>query len=164
MKKIAIIYGSTTGTTSEIAKKIAKKLNVPDSDIFDVANIKENCTKPYDLLILGSSTWGCGEVQDDWYDGVDILSKEDLSGKQVALFGCGDSSSYSDTFCDAMGVIAKSLESTGCEFTGQIPVDGYTFDSSVAVIDGSFIGLALDEENESDMTDSRIDNWVKLIS
>ena len=28
-----------------------------------------------------------GELQDDWYDGIDVLKSADLSGKTVALFG-----------------------------------------------------------------------------
>ena len=58
--------------------------------------------KKYDLLLLGSSTWGSGELQDDWPGFLDKLGKEDLSGRRVALFGCGDAGIYSDTFCDAM--------------------------------------------------------------
>ena len=38
--------------------------------------------------------------------------------------------------------------------------DGYTFDDSDAVIDGKFVGLALDDLNEEDKTDERIDAWL----
>jgi flavodoxin I len=34
-----------------------------------------------------------------------VLKNANLSGKTIALFGCGDSESYSDTFCDGMGII-----------------------------------------------------------
>ena len=44
-------------------------------------------------------------MQDDWYDGVKVLKSADLSMKFVALFGCGDSESYCDTFCDGIGVL-----------------------------------------------------------
>lgn len=41
--------------------------------------------------ILGSSTWVSGDLQDEWYDAFGILKSSDLSGKAVAVFGCGDS-------------------------------------------------------------------------
>ena len=47
---------------------------------------------------------------------------------------------------------------------GAVPVDGYTFDASDAVVDGHFVGLALDEVNESDKTDARIDAWAAAIT
>ena len=38
MKTIGIFYGSSTGTTEGIAKRIAEKLGVEDKDIHDVSN------------------------------------------------------------------------------------------------------------------------------
>ena len=113
-------------------------------------------------MILGSSTWGCGELQDDWYDAVKVLRNANLSDKTIALFGCGDSESYPDTFCDAMGLLYDELKETGCRFTGNhVATDGYSFSSSVSVVDGEFVGLALDETNEADKTADRIEAWVK---
>lgn len=114
----------------------------------------------YDALLLGSSTWGAGELQDDWYDFLDQLKCQDLTGKKVALFGCGDSSSFSDTFCSAMGEIHDGLAATGCTFVGQVDASGYTYDDSAAESGGKFVGLALDEVNEDDKTDGRIDAWA----
>lgn len=120
--------------------------------------------KEYDVLVLGTSTWGCGELQDDWYDAVKVLKKAGLSSKEVALFGCGDSESYCDTFCDGIGVLYEELKGTGCKFIGNhVPTGDYNFSSSTAVVDGEFAGLPLDEMNESDKTEGRIDNWVKSL-
>ena len=117
----------------------------------------------YDVLVLGSSTWGAGELQDDWYDGVKVLKKCDLSHKSVALFGCGDSDSYSDTFCDAIGILYEDLKDTHCKFCGATDTAGYTFDSSIAVVDGKFVGLPLDEVNEDSKTDERISAWAEQV-
>ena len=117
--------------------------------------------KEYDVLVLGTSTWGAGELQDDWYDGVKVLKKADLSHKFVALFGCGDSDSYSDTFCDGIGILYEDLKDTGCTFIGITDTAGYTFDASVAVVNGKFVGLPIDEVNEDSQTDQRIDQWVE---
>lgn len=160
MKKTCIIYGSSTGTCQSIADKIAAKLGVDSADVFDVANISADAVASYDNLLLGTSTWGAGELQDDWYDGLETLKGADLSGKTIALFGCGDCESYSDTFCGAMGDIYEGLKGCGATFVGQVATDGYTYDDSAAVVDGKFVGLALDDVNEDDKTDERIDAWV----
>lgn len=161
MKKTVIIYGSSTGTCQNIAENIATKLGV--SDILDVAKVTASQISAYDNLILGTSTWGAGEMQDDWYDGIKELKNANLNGKTVALFGCGDSQSYSDTFCDGMGEIYRELQSSGCNIIGSTPTDGYTYDNSTAVADGRFVGLAIDDVNESDLTENRIDAWITSI-
>lgn len=160
MNKTCIIYGSSTGTCEAIAQKIAVKLGVESADIYDVAKIDSSTPDAYQNLILGSSTWGAGELQDDWYDGLEALKKANLSGKVIALFGCGDSESYCDTFCGALGEIYSGLEGCGAKFVGAVATDGYTFDDSTAVKDGKFVGLALDDVNEDDKTDERIEAWV----
>ena len=75
MNKIGVFYGSTTGTTEDVARRIAEKLNVPSAHIFEVSKLTEALVNEYDVLVLGSSTWGAGELQDDWYDGVNVLKK-----------------------------------------------------------------------------------------
>ena len=156
MNKIGVFYGSTTGTTEDLARRIAEKLDVPSAHIYDVSKLTEALVGEYDVLVLGSSTWGAGELQDDWYDGIKILKKCDLSHKYVALFGCGDSDSYSDTFYE-------ELKDTRCKFCGAVDTAGYTFDSSIAVVNGKFVGLPLDEVNEDGQTDERISAWVEQV-
>ncbi len=161
MKKIGIFYGSTTGTCEDLANRIADKLEVSASDVHNVEALSVDLISGYDVLLLGSSTWGDGELQDDWYDALKKMKTADLSGKEIALFGCGDSESYGDTFCDAIGVLYNNLRDTGCTFIGnKVSTDGYSFSSSAAVEDGMFVGLALDEVNESDKTQKRIDSWI----
>ena len=113
MKKIGIFYGSSTGTTQGIAETIASKLGVPASDVIDVSKMNADMVKEYEVLLLGTSTWGDGELQDDWYDGVKVLKESDLKEKTIALFGCGDAESYCDTFCDGMGIIYEDIKDSG---------------------------------------------------
>ena len=161
MKKTGIFYGSSTGTCEDLANQIADKMGVAASDVHSTDKLSADLVKEYDLLILGTSTWGDGELQDDWYDGIKVLKSADLSFKSIALFGCGDSESYCDTFCDGMGILYEDLKDSGCSFIGnKVGTDGYSFSSSIAVVNGTFVGLALDEVNESDKTAERIDNWT----
>ena len=161
MKKTGIFYGSSTGTCEDLANQIADKMGVAASDVHSADKLSADLVKEYDLLILCTSTWGDGELQDDWYDGIKVLKSADLSFKSIALFGCGDSESYCDTFCDGMGILYEDLKDSGCSFIGnKVGTDGYSFSSSIAVVNGAFVGLALDEVNESDKTAERIDNWT----
>ncbi len=164
MNKTCVVYGSSTGTCEAIAGKIADKLGVPAADVYNVADFSADTVAAYQNLILGTSTWGAGDMQDDWYDGVKVLAAADLKGKVVALFGCGDSESYCDTFCGGMAELYGAVTNGGATVVGQVSTDGYTFDDSAAVVDGHFVGLALDDVNEDDRTDSRIDAWVAQIS
>ena len=160
MKKTGIFYGSTTGTTESVARLIADKLGIAPADVHEVTQLDTALAESYEALILGTSTWGDGELQDDWYDGLKVLQGAHLSGKIVALFGCGDSESYSDTFCDAMGLLYEGLKDSGCTFVGAVDDSGYTYSASVAAADGKFVGLALDDVNESDRTDDRVSAWA----
>ena len=161
MKNICVIYGSSTGTCQGLAEKIGQQLSVQDDGIIDVQNLSADVVNKYDVLILGTSTWGAGEMQDDWYDGVKVLKQAGLQGKTVAVFGCGDSESYSDTFCGGMAELYNAAKDAGATMMGEVATDGYNFDDSEAAVDGKFVGLALDEVNEDDKTDSRIEAWVE---
>jgi flavodoxin I len=164
MKKAGIFYGSSSGTTEDIAQRIARLLGVEAADIYNVSDAAASAVEPYEVLILGTSTWGAGDLQDDWEGFLPKLKKANLAGKAIALFGTGDSSSFSDTFCDGIGIIYEQLKAaTGASFIGAVPTDNYTFDDSVAVVDGSFVGLPLDEINESNLTDKRIAQWVEQL-
>ncbi|MFV0366000.1 MAG: flavodoxin [Mangrovibacterium sp.] len=161
MQKIGIFFGTTTGNAESIATKIATKIN---ADVFDVADARPEQIEPYSKLILGTSTWGDGDMQDDWDDFVHQLVQLDLTGKTIALFGIGDSYSYPDTFAGGMGQLYEWIKDKGCHIVGQTATDGYDFEeSTISVVDGRFVGLALDEDNESNLSDERINQWLKLI-
>lgn len=160
MKKTGIFYGSTTGTTETIAKQIATLLNIQDTDLFNVAGTNIDAIDAYEVLLLGSSTWGFGDLQDDWEGFLDLLKNKDLTDKTVALFGCGDGSAYDTTFCDAIGIIYEALQNSGCQFCGEWPVDDYNFSESKAVVDGKFVGLALDVSDDLNLSDERMNKWT----
>ena len=163
MKKITIIYGSTTGNTKNIAQTISKKLSTHEINLLDVSKATLEDIEKAPNLILGTSTWGVGDIQDDWDSFLPKLKKANLTGKIVALFGVGDSCSYADTFVDGMGILQEALSDANCQIVGDTSTDGHSFSESRAVKDDKFIGLALDEDNESDKTESRLNNWLDSI-
>ena len=155
-KTVKVVYGSSTGTCEAIAEKIGTKIG---AEVVNVQDLNDDVLAA-DNILLGTSTWGAGELQDDWYDGLDVIKGADLSGKTVAIFGCGDSASYGDTFCGAMKELYDAAKAAGANVIGEVSTEGYTFDDSDAVVDGLFVGLALDDINEDDKTDGRIDAWI----
>lgn len=155
---IGIFYGSTTGTTEEISKQIATLLN---GDVFPASEILKG--ENYDMLILATSTWGMGDLQDDWLSAMDDLKKLDLSNKKIAFVGVGDQSSFSDTFVDGIGILYEEIKDKGFKLVGQTSVEGYDYSDSKGILDGEFLGLVLDEANQSDLTEERIENWVKSL-
>ena len=163
MSKIGIFYGSSTGYTANVANKIAEALGVPSADVHDVANASPSQLGDYDVLLLGSSTWGNGELQENWADFIDGAEALYLKGKKIAIFGCGDET-MADTFDNAMGIIYKRMKATGAEFIAPFNAEGYHFHHSGAKVDGKYVGLVLDEVNHPELTDARIAVWVAEIA
>jgi flavodoxin I len=157
----AIFFASSTGNSEEIANKISMELN--KIEVFDLAGTKIDKMNEYDKLIIGGSTWGDGELNDDWEDVWGDFSKIDLSNKTIALFGLGDQESYSDEFCSAMGIIYEQVTNSGAKIIGFTSSEGYYHDASKAQLNNQFVGLAIDEDNQSDLTDKRIKDWANAI-
>lgn len=157
----AIFFATSTGNTEEIANKISEKLN--NLEVFDLNSTDIDNMNNYDKLIIGCSTWGDGELNDDWEDSWEDFCNLDFSGKTVALFGLGDQESYSDEFCNALGTIYNQINTTGANIIGFTSTKGYTHDESTAQIGDEFVGLVIDEDNEEDLTEERINKWVEKI-
>lgn len=156
--KTGIFYGSTTGVTQDIAERVGKLLN---ADVMPAADIEK--IVDYDLAILATSTWGMGDLQDDWIDPLETLKTLNLAGKKIALIGVGDQEGFGDTFVDGMAIIYDEIKGKGITLVGKTSTDGYNFSSSRAAEDGEFLGLAIDENNQSDLTDERIAAWVEKL-
>ncbi len=158
----AIFYASSSGNTEIVAKQIAKTLGI--DNLYDISNIKIEKINEYDKLILGTSTWGDGDLQDDWDDAWNEFCKLNFTGKTVALFGLGDQESYSDNFVDALGTLYEQVIQKGAKVIGFTSTDGYEHEESKAQKEeGDFVGLVIDEDNQSELTDERIAFWCSQI-
>lgn len=164
MPKIGLFYASSTGSTKDIAELIKKKMTDNEVELHDIAKSVANAMENYDLIIIGASTWGEGDLQDDWEDYIDNLDSINFSKKTVAMFGLGDQETYCDNFLDAMGTIYDRIIEHGANVIGSWPIDGYDFEESTAIHNGEFVGLALDEDNQSELSSERIDRWIEQIT
>lgn len=167
MTKIGLFYGSTSGVTEEIAGKIQEAIGEDHCDLYSMEEDFDDVDDllKYDYLILGCSTWGAGELQNDWREPLfDIeMDKPDFSGKTIALFGPGDCEGHSKHFVGALGILYKQFKALGANLVGSVSADDYSFEQSSAIQDGKFVGLPLDEVNESDKTDQRIADWLEIL-
>jgi flavodoxin I len=158
MKKIALFYESVTGNTRQVADSIRHEFGetITAHDITDVHHID---LRDYDLVILGSSTWNMGET-DEWDEFLKKFDQSDILDTKFALFGLGDQRGFSDTFVENMGSLYDKLSSMGATVIGHTPITGYEFTGSGAVVNGRFVGLALDNDNQPGETPGRVRRWV----
>ena len=160
--RIRVVYGSSFGDTADAAGRIAATLEehvgrpVP---CHDVAAVDLGRLESVGLLVVGTSTWHSGDLQDDWAVALDGVTARDWTGTNVAPFGLGDQRGYADTFIDALADLARAFEGAGARLVGAWPSAGYEHASSRAERDGMFVGLALDVEHQPDLSQERIERW-----
>lgn len=159
-----LIYGTMTGNTTSVAEAIQATLPDLIDEVKCIDKAKADDFRSSDLLVLGGSTWGDGELTDDWADFFPQLDQIDFTGKTVALFGVGDQVSYTYNFVSAMKLLYDKVIDRGARvIASKVPIDGFEFAHSESVVNGKFVGLAIDEMNESELTQARIEAWAKTI-
>ena len=161
----AIIYGSNTGVGQVVADDLKELLGDRVNDVLNIAEIEIDKLLEYDNLILGISTWDIGELQYDWGDKASPIPEKDWANKTFAFFGMGDAAGYPDTFVDAIGMIWAPISQKGAKLVGKVPVDAYEFEASRALCDDgtNFVGLPLDNDNDSDLTEDRLAAWAEQL-
>merc|ERR1719254_280949 len=137
-------------------------------EIKDIADATEDEIKSVDALIVGAPTWNTDAEEErsgtDWDAWLyDTLPNLGLDGKKVAVFGCGDSASYGDYYCDAAGELYDQFAAAGCQMMGATGTDGYDHTGSKAERDGKFVGLMTDEDNQNDLSEERAKAWVEQL-
>ncbi|TDX51654.1 flavodoxin domain-containing protein [Orenia marismortui] len=126
MEKAIIVYGSTMGNTERLSEVVEDALSENyNLERKDVVNTKIEELDEFDLIIFGSSTWGSGELQEDFDDFYSSLSDLDLSTKKGGVFGAGDTA-FPD-FCGAVDILEDKLEELGVELI----VESFRWDGDI---------------------------------
>ena len=133
-----------------------------DVELFNVDSAEKQDIEKCDYLIFGLSTWGLGDMQDDWEDFMSTLQETDISKKKTALFGLGDQEVYAESFVDGMGHLYNMIKDK-TNIVGEWPADDYRFSDSTALHKDKFVGLAIDQDNEASRSDERIRKWVAVL-
>lgn len=172
MNKVAIIYWPKGGSVEKSAKKLHTAYGAENADIFDIDTFSIDLIEKYSNIIFGNSTvgfdaWQYADADNKWGPFFSNIEKSGikLSGKKVAIFGLGDQMIYPANFVDGIGAVKNEAERLGAKIVGEWSTEGYTYtDSEGENKDGDkFFGLALDEENQPELTDERIFEWVKIL-
>jgi len=172
MTKVGIFFGTDTGNTRRIAKDIGKALGAIADKPVNVRNASVTDMQAYDVLILGTPTYGEGQLPglsmgnatESWEEFLPTLAEQDFSGKKVAIYGLGNQKSYPDEFIDAVFYLYEQFKDCGATMIGAWDTEGYHFKASKAVVDGRFVGLALDQENQKDLTPERLNTWLEMLA
>lgn len=162
---VAIVYGSTTGYTEDLAMKISNELEDVVDVVRDVQYTSPEKMLDYQTIIIGVPTWHHGQLQSDWADCYEDMDGYDFAGIQVAFFGSGDAERYPEHFQDAIGILWKKFEELGAELIGKWPTEGYSFEDSQALMDegSNFVGLAFSKFDSPDLVDDRIKRWANQL-
>lgn len=164
MAKIGLFYGTTTGKTETAAEMIQAEFGGEDVvALHEISEVEDSDFEQYEYIIIGCPTWNIGELQSDWEGYFDELDNVDFSNKKIAYFGTGDQVGYPDNFQDAMGILETKISSLGGNTIGHWSTDGYEYEASQAEKDGEFVGLALDEDNQPELSEERIQKWVSKL-
>ena len=172
MATTGIIFGTDTGKTRKIAKQIYKMLG--SDDVAKPININRCSVEDllaFDNLIIGTPTLGEGELpglsvdceSESWEEAVSDLEDADFSGKKIALYGLGDQEGYPNEFVDALGELHELFSDAGATMIGRWENSGYEFNSSAALDGDEFVGLVLDLDNQSALTEERLTTWLDSI-
>ncbi len=172
MDKIGMFFGTETGTTRLIAKKLHKLFGADLADKpVNVNRIKPEDLLQYDALILGTPSYGVGDIpglsagclERNWEEFLADFGTPDLSGKRIAMFGLGAQERYSERFASSLMALYKVFEDLGAEMIGEWPLDGYSFEYSASVADGKFVGLVIDQRTQGMHTEERLKAWTEQV-
>lgn len=173
MSRIGLFFGTDTGKTRKVAKMIKKLFD--DDTMAKPLNVNRAVAEEfssYDYLILGTPTLGEGLLpglsadceNESWEEFLPQLETMSFEGKTIAIYGLGDQVGYAGEFVDAMIEIYDFFSERGAKIVGAWPTEGYEFDHSEAIVDDQFVGLALDLDNQSNLTEERLNAWLKSIA
>ncbi|MGH1438610.1 MAG: flavodoxin [Cellvibrionaceae bacterium] len=164
---VGLIFGTDTGNTEEIGDKIAGVLveHACPVEMINVVDATPEIIESFDFIIMGIPTWDFGGIQEDWENFEDEILATKLDNKIVALYGLGDQRGYGDYFIDAVGWLHERVLKTGATIIGEWPTEGYDFEASLAANEDKsyFCGLAIDEDQQIELTDGRIEGWINLL-
>ncbi|MFC1647501.1 flavodoxin family protein [Patescibacteria group bacterium] len=115
MASVLIVFGSTGGNTELVTDEVAQILNEQKHKVTvqraELTN--ESDLSNYNYIILGSSTYGQGLLQE--HMAKFIYSVKDLKGKKCAAIGLGDSKYNIEYVVEAAKILEEQIKEKGGE-------------------------------------------------
>jgi flavodoxin I len=168
MNKIALIYWPEGGNVETVADKFVGRFDGKEVVKVSLGKIDIKILQECSHWIVGGSTvgshvWEDASDSNKWNDFFHLLDKIDMANKTVAFYGLGDQILYPNHFVDGLGLLQEEFEKRKTRIIGRWPVNGYEFNDSNGAEDGMFFGLALDQDHQEELTDARVEQWMKII-
>ncbi|MCC2929659.1 MULTISPECIES: flavodoxin [Bacillus] len=116
MGKILLVYATMSGNTEAMADLIEKGLQEAEAEVdrFEAMDIDDaELFNDYEHIILGTYTWGDGDLPDEFLDLAEEMDALDFTGKTCAVFGSGDTA-Y-EFFCGAVDTLEEKIKDRGGE-------------------------------------------------
>lgn len=166
MKKTILMYWPKDGNVETCAQLISDKYK--DLEMKSIDQVNDEDLKNAEQYIIGcstvgSETWDNKNNTDPWPAFINQLDSVGISDKKVALFGLGDQVRWPMHFVDGMAVLHEQILNKGAKVIGKWPTEGYDHEDSEAQKDGFFVGLALDEDIQPELSEERVIKWVTQI-
>ncbi|OYT16152.1 MAG: hypothetical protein B7C24_09340 [Bacteroidetes bacterium 4572_77] len=166
MKKTIVLYWPKAGNVEKSAKNVAARYG--DIEIKPIDEVNTEDLQSHDNYILGCSTvgaatWDSSENKDPWPAFFKACEQVGISEKNIALFGLGDQVRWPDHFVDGLSIIYEQIKKQSKNIVGKWSVKGYDHVQSEAQEGDYFVGLALDEDQQEELSDERIEKWIKQI-
>ena len=169
MSKTALFYSPEGGSVNKVANKLGEMIGNDKVDIFPVKEVEKGDLDKYNKIILVGSTVGADHwdneiVVDEWTEFFTKITEISFENKKVAIVGLGNSVLYPSHFADGMADLYERMTKQNAKVLGFVDAKGYDFEDSEAVNDdGFFCGLAIDEDNEAELTTERLEKWISIL-
>ena len=169
MSKTALFYSPEGGSVNRVTNKLGELIGNDKVDILPVKEVEKGDIRKYNKIILVGSTvgadhWNNETLVDEWTEFFTKIKEISFENKKVAIVGLGNSILYPSHFADGMAVLYERITEKNAKILGKVDAKDYDFTDSEALNDeGFFCGLAIDEDNEAELTTERLEKWILLL-
>ena len=169
MNKTALFFSPVGGNVHSVTKKLGEMIGSDKVDIIPVKEVEQGDVEKYNQIILLGSTvgadhWNNETITDEWPAFFEKIKDLSLEKKKLAIVGLGNCVLYPAHFADGMAVLYERIKKQNAQIFGFVDAKDYDFTDSEAVNDeGYFCGLAIDEDNEDELTAGRLENWISIL-
>ncbi len=169
MSKTALFFSPEGGNVNGVANMLGEMIGNDKIDVIPVKEVVKEDIMKYDKIILAGSTvgadhWNNETIVDEWPEFFMKIKEISFEKKKVAIIGLGNCVLYPEHFAAGMAILYENLKKLNAQIFGKIEAKGYDFTDSEALLeDGYFCGLALDEDNEAELTAERLEKWISIL-
>ena len=169
MSKTALFFSPQGGSVNKVANKLGEMIGNDKVVIIPVKEVEKGDLDKYNKIILVGSTVGADHwdneiIVDEWIEFFTKIKEINFEKKNVVIVGLGNSVLYPSHFADGMAVLYERIIKQNAKVLGKVDAKGYDFEDSEAVNDdGFFCGLAIDEDNEAELTTERLEKWISSL-